>query len=191
MRAVHVRENLAGLRLQGEELDRVVREALGAELVATIEASPRLRWLPLQIDIRMTHLVYEHGGDEVLRARCQQALLASGETPLMRGFITAGLRIFRGNPGSLFKLARRGYSQIYRNAGSLEVEPRDDTSVFLVGQDFPDIIRSDRIYLQGVGEAIAAVTSFVRFRCTSTLQRDAGSVRWVMQWRPMDPVEAL
>lgn len=184
MRAMHVRENLEGLRNLGEEIDAKVRARLGEETVTEIETAPSSKWLPLQLDVELSRLVYEHAGHDAFVDWSRSAVLESAKSPLLRGFIRAGLRLFGGNPGSLIRLARRGYHQLFREAGTLEVEPLREDAVRVVGLEFPPLLVEEPIYLEGIGESIAVLPHFVRHEGSSELHIEGQRVAWTISWRP-------
>jgi len=183
MRAVHVRQNLEGVCDLGEDVDARVRAGLGEAQVAEIETAPRSKWLPIEVDVELSRLVHAHAGHQAFVDWSRAAMVASAETPLLSGFVRAGLRLFGGNPGSLIRLARRGYEQIFRDAGALSVEPRREDSVRVVGVDLPAQIVDEPLYLEGIGESIAALPLLVGFEGFSQLCVRGTDVAWTITWR--------
>ncbi len=184
MRAMHVRENLEGVVALGEDVNARVRQALGSERVVQIETAPRSKWLPLEVDVELSALVYEHAGRQAYLDWSRAAILASAESPLLSGFLRAGLRLLGGNPGSLIRLARRGYQQIFRDAGSLCIEPLRDDAVRVVGSNLPNVITDEPLYLEGIGESIAVLPQLVQHEGSSVLQVQGSDVEWTISWRP-------
>lgn len=185
MRAMQVRENLEGLRHLGEEIDGRVREQLGEKVVIEIETAPSSKWLPLQLDVELSRLVYEHAGRKAFIEWSRSAILESAKSPLLSGFIRAGLRLFGGNPGSLIRLARRGYHQLFREAGTLEVKQLREDAVRVVGLELPALLVEEPTYLEGIGESIAVLPQFVRHEGSSKLHVDGDQVHWDISWRPL------
>lgn len=184
MRAMMVRENLQSVITLGAEVDACVRGALGEPRVAEIESAPRSKWLPLELDVELSRLVHEHAGREAFVEWSRASLLASAQSPMLSSFIRAGLRLLGGNPGSLIRLARRGYQQIFRHAGALVIEPLRDDAVRVVGVDLPEIFLQVPLYLEGIGESIAVLPQLVHHHGASVLEVEAGAVSWTISWRP-------
>ncbi len=184
MRAVHVRQNLEGVQDLGAEVDARVRAELGEARVAEIETAPRSKWLPIEVDVELSRLVHTHAGHQAFVAWSRASILASAETPLLSGFIRAGLRLLGGNPGSLIRLARRGYQQIFRDAGGLAVEPLREDAVRVVGIDLPPLLVDEPVYLEGIGESIAVLPHLVKHEGSSVLHVSGGDVAWTITWRP-------
>lgn len=183
MRAMQVRENLEGLAALGEEVDASIRAKLGSQRVELIETATRSKWLPLQIDIELSRLVDEAVGRAAFIRWSQAAIMASADSPLLSGFVRAGLRLLGGNPGSLIRLAQRGYPQLLRNAGSLRVDPLRDDAVRVVGIDLPQMMLDQPLYLEGIGASIAVLPHFVRHVGEATLEVEGAAVSWVIEWR--------
>lgn len=182
MRAAHVRENLKTLDAFSDELASEVRARLRPELVEVIENAPRSAWLPLQHDIELSAKVAEVGGYEMCMQWCRSSLEATAQTPLLRGFFSAGLRLFGANPGHLLRLVQRGYPTIYRDAGSMTCEPLRDDAVRIRGHDLPRMLLDDKLYLEGIGESISIVPYLVKYEASSTLEVDGDQVSWVISW---------
>lgn len=185
MRAMHVRENLAGVRHIGEDIDALVRAELGKKALNEIETAPRSKWLPLQLDVELSRLVYEHAGRQGYFDWSRRAALESAKSPLLSGFLRAGLRLFGGNPGSLIRLARRGYQQFFRNAGALKIEPMREDAVRVIGIALPKILLEEPTYLEGIGETIAVLPQFLRHEGFSELHIDDDQVSWTIAWQPL------
>ncbi len=184
MRAMQVRENLEGVSSLGEEIDARVRARLGEQLIEEIETAPRSKWLPLEVDVELSRLVHEQAGRQAFIDWSRSAVMESAKSPLLSGFLRAGLRLFGGNPGSLIRLSQRGYQQFFRNAGSLIVEPLRDDAVRVLGVGLPKILVEEPIYLEGIGESIAVLPHFVRHEGFSELHVEGGDVAWTISWRP-------
>ncbi len=186
MRAMQVRENLEGLAALGEDVEASVRGQLGEAWVELIETATRSRWLPLEIDITLSRLVDQEVGRAAFLEWSQAAIMSSAESPLLSGFLRAGLRLFGGNPGSLIRLSQRGYQQIFRDAGSLVVEPLREDAVRVVGHDLPRQMIDEPLYLEGIGASIAVLPHFVRNVGNATLEVDGDAVSWVVSWTPRE-----
>ncbi|UJR85849.1 hypothetical protein [Sandaracinus amylolyticus] len=151
MRAAHVQENLRSLERLGSDVAARVREAIGPESVAEIEGALRTSWLPAALDVALTGALGRTLGDEAVRRWSREALIASASTPLLRGFVATAMRTL-GTSRAVLRWAPRAWDTIYRNAGELRHEARDDGSVVLVYEG-PRELAGDDTYLVGIAGA--------------------------------------
>ncbi|MGH1342835.1 MAG: hypothetical protein ACRBN8_14835 [Nannocystales bacterium] len=186
LRAAQIRENLAWVSEYGPELDALVRGGLGPRRVHQIEGAKRMAWLPVELDICLAELMYTHGGPELFELRSRNAMLATAKSPILHGFLEAGLRMLGTTPSGVAKLAPRGYSHMYRNAGAIEVEVYDD-SVSIHGHDFPAMMTESHAYITGLGAAFSAIPEYVGYAGHYQLHQDSSELRWDLTWSKRVP----
>ncbi len=181
LRAAQVRENLEWVSEYGPELDAAIRGELGPDRVHQIESAKRMAWLPVELDICLAELMHTHAGPEPFEQRSRNAMLATAKSPILRGFLEAGLRLLGTTPSNVAKLAPRGYSHMYRNAGAIEVEVHAD-SVSIYGRDLPAMMTDSHVYLTGIGAAFSAIPEYVGYEGRYQLHQDSTDVRWELTW---------
>ena len=110
--------------------------------------------------------------------------LASAEKPLLRSFFRAGVRLLGGSPGSLIRLAQRGWQQIYREAGSLVVEPLEQEAARVRGVDLPEAMLRAPFYLDGIGAVLGVLPHFVGRVGHAVFEVEGGAFTWTVTWSP-------
>jgi hypothetical protein len=141
-------------------LDPALRERVRARLApatrTALEHKSRLGWLPVEVDVELTHAIYAELGAGRARESFRHNLAAALETPILRSLAHGALRLFGPSPERLFSWAPRLWAQIYRDAGGMRFASEADGVARLELFDLPEPIAASRDYLDGVAGAIAA-----------------------------------
>src|SRR5262245_34064570 len=99
-------------RLPLEDRD-VIRASVPAEHWAAIESAGLLGWVPLQLNLDCTRAVAARLEAERTHGFFRELLLATTETPLLRGFVQAVLRVAVPDPGSYLPWLSRGFELVF------------------------------------------------------------------------------
>ncbi len=171
-----------------------VRARLAPETVTTLERSSRIAWLPIEVDVELTHAIYAELGAGRAHELFRRNLSAALDTPILRSLAQGALRLFGASPARLFSWAPKAYAQIYRDAGEMRFEADAPGSARLELSLLPPAIAESRDYLDGVAGAIAAGFDFMDLKGEVTVERfDPPGRRacFRLTWEDDEPAEAL
>lgn len=146
-----------------DTIDRVDAD-LGARVLArlrpetrrALELASAVSYVPVEIDVEVTERLFDEAGAtracEVLR----ENLSISLETPLLSALVSGALRLFGRVPARVLGWASKMWSQIYRDAGTMEwVAEAPETGRFEL-RDLPACVATSRPYLVGFAAAMSA-----------------------------------
>lgn len=172
-----------------------VRARLAPETLARLEESSRLAWLPVEMDVELTHAVYAELGAGPAREAFRRNLSSAIDTPVLRSLAHGALRIFGASPARLFGWAPKVYAHIYREAGAMRFESEGAGAARLELFELPPAIAGSRDYLDGMAGSIAAGFDLMELKGEVTVERldPAGrraSFRLVWE-EEEEPVESL
>ncbi|HEX8441575.1 hypothetical protein, partial [Archangium sp.] len=115
--------------------------AVPPELLSLIESTPRLGWVSLQENIKLSDALHQTLGDPGFRdffAGVSDRMLAY---PLLRSFFDGAIRLFGLTPQALLKWSTYAWQQAFRDCGKLVYHPRREAAdrghVQMVLEDFP------------------------------------------------------
>jgi hypothetical protein len=172
-----------------------VRARLAPATLATLEASSRLAWLPIEVDVELTHAIYAELGAGRARELFRSSLAQALETPILRSLVQGALKLFGATPERLFGWAPKAYAQLYRDAGEMRFERDEPGSARLELFGLPPAVVGSRDYLDGMGGAFAAGFDVMGVKGEVTLERldaSAGTAGFRLLWEdPDEPVESL
>ncbi len=163
-----VQGTLAGLEPATQER---VRERLSVATLATLERSSRLAWLPIEIDVEVTHAIYAELGSGRAHELFRRNLSAALDTPILRSLAQGALRLFGASPTRLFGWAPKVYAQLFRDAGQMRFESDEPGSARLELSRLPAAVAESREYLDGVAGSIAAGFDFMGRKGEVTIER--------------------
>lgn len=174
VRASLLHSNLKALSLLGPDVEREVRARLRPEILAAIEGSARVTWLPLSHDIELSEAVYDVAGGERMFAFGRDALLDTIEAPLLKPIVDGAVRLFGLTPVRFFKLAPRVWPQLYRGAGELRIDESGPGEVRIVNVDAPpEMTEAGEGVPLGVAGAFSAVLAVTRVNGSVVVERVA------------------
>lgn len=180
MRASHLASNVKALDALGDEASARIRERC-AKPIATIEASIRTAWLPLELDVSLTGAVEEIAGLERARRWGRDAIAESGRGPLLGPILTA-LRRVGLSPHAALRRVPYGWTLIYRHCGAPRYERVDEGAAAIVVDGVPEAMREPS-YLRGIAAALDGVVELGGGVETFTeLSVDGDVVRFDCRW---------
>jgi hypothetical protein len=172
-----------------------VRARLAPATLATLEGSSRLTWLPIEIDVELTHAVYAELGAGRARELFRSSLSNALEAPILRSLVQGALKLLGATPERFFGWAPKAYAQLYRDAGAMRFERDEPGSARLELSGLPPAVAGSRDYLDGMGGAVAAGFDVLGVKGEVTLERldvSAGTAGFRLLWEdPEEPVESL
>lgn len=152
MKASHIQENVRALAQLGPEREREARARISAATMDAVMSANRVAWLPIEYDVEITEAVGSLGASAT-RDWSREAMLKTIDGPLFRAFVTGALNLFGSAAGMYLRLFVRGYSQIYRHCGTLQLIDEDVNSLTLRLVDAPASILKSEAYLEGLAGA--------------------------------------
>jgi hypothetical protein len=170
-----------------------VRARLSPETLATLQRSNRLAWLPIEIDVELTHAIYAELGAARAHELFRRNLSAALDTAILWSLAQGALRLFGASPARFFGWAPKVFAQIYRDAGEMRFELDEPGSARLELSALPPPVAQSRDYLDGVAGAIAAGFDFMGLKGEVTIERhhpEKRSARFRLSWEDDDPSEA-
>jgi hypothetical protein len=172
-----------------------VRARLAPETLATLEGSSRLTWLPIEVDVEVTHAIYAELGAGRARELFRSSLSNALEAPILRSLVQGALRIFGATPERFYGWAPKVYAQLYRDAGEMRFERDEPGSARLELSRLPPAVTASRHYLDGMAGAVAAGFDVLGVKGEVTLERldvSASTACFRLAWEePDEPIEPL
>jgi hypothetical protein len=171
-----------------------VRARLAPETAATLERSGRLAWLPIEVDVELTHAIYAELGAGRAHELFRRNLSSALDTPILRSLAQGALRLFGASPARLFAWAPKAYAQIYRDSGDMRFETDAPGSARLELSLLPPAIAQSRDYLDGVAGAIAAGFDLMALKGEVTIERfdpPGRRASFRLTWEDDEPLESL
>jgi hypothetical protein len=133
-----------------------VRARLQPDTRRALELASAVSYVPVEIDVEVTERLFDEAGAtracEVLR----ENLSISLEAPLLSALVTGALRVFGRAPARVLGWTPKLWSQIYRDAGTLEWVPEGPEAGRFELRDLPACIAASRPYLVGIAAAMNA-----------------------------------
>lgn len=175
-----IAERLAGERVQE------LHDAIGPESLAEIRSAIGTAWLPLEVDIALSHAVEATCGPESDLERARQSLTASMDQKLLRPFIEGVRKVFGLSPKGLLKTSRRAWSSLYRDAGRPRFVDLGANAAALDYEEMPDAVLASEVYLRAIAGAFHALLDLAGVEgevFVEALDPRARSVRFRVTWR--------
>ena len=171
-----------------------VRARLAPESLAVLERSSRLAWLPIEIDVELTHAIYVELGAGPAHELFRRNLAAALDSPILRSLAQGALRLFGASPERVFAWAPKAYTQIYRDSGTMRFQSEGAGVARLELSELPPAIATSRNYLDSVAGSIAAGFDLMGVKGEVEIERF--DLLWRracfrLDWEDDEPVEAL
>lgn len=138
---------------QEPEAMAAVREAVDADVLATMRAASRLAWVDAAPFDRLKE-VHLHTVGEDPYVQFWRAYMASvGQNPLFKALFEGGRRIFGATPASLVKWMPRGWAVSTRACGSFDVDASEHSATITIA-DAPACARMRATGLSSKGTVL-------------------------------------
>ncbi|KIG14517.1 hypothetical protein DB30_06744 [Enhygromyxa salina] len=185
IRAIQVVHSLRALELvSGGEHERALRR-MRPESLARIRDARRFDWLPVALDVELSHAVADEFGPVVAAARSRQSLGQSTGTPLLRPFIDGVVKLFGLEPSSMFRQVPLGWNAVYRDAGRMRYEVSSGADRSLIYEDVPVVILESRVYLDAIASALHSLLDLCNADGAievATIDRERARVQLRVTW---------
>lgn len=121
-RGTSMKNKLASLLEAEREFREPVLADFGQASVDDVQAASGLAWLDIDYDARLSRLLVEHHGAEGGRRIAHECVVRNFRGTLLGPLVRAAVRLFAKDPGRGFLWVPRGWGQMFRNAGEVNVE---------------------------------------------------------------------
>jgi hypothetical protein len=154
--ATFVRSTLDTIDRHDAALGARVRARLAPTTVATLASASAVSYVPVELDVEVTECLFAEAGAGTACDVLRENFSISLDSPLLSALVHGALRLFGRSPGRVLRWSSRMWSQLYRDAGSVEWIDDGPTSGRLEMRDLPACIAGSRPYLVGMAAAIDA-----------------------------------
>ncbi len=166
-----------------------VLEAGAPDTVAAVAAAGRMRWLPIEHNLRTVSVL--------CRARSQRPALElladcvheQFDTPLWKPFVSGAVRLLGRDPAHLGRWIPKAFSVVFRDCGHFAVEPTGNAELRVTLSEIPDLLLGERLWLSSLGvgmRPIFAVCGLDGVAEQVDLDRNARTARYRLAWK-VDP----
>lgn len=162
-----------------------VKHAMPQDAVDALLTSPPTAWLPVSQTRHLSEtLMREVGEAECLRMYRVYIRNDLVKTPVIRGLLEATIRLFGISPIPFLRGMIRGWSQLYRDFGELELAEHQDTHAVMVLRDAPAEVLQCRGYLLSLRAGILGLLDIARVdgAVEMSVNEAAREVRYHASW---------
>jgi hypothetical protein len=162
-----------------------IREAVPTDIWADIERTNPLGWLPAATNLMCTHAVAARLGTRGTHEFFANLMLSSFDTTLMRGLVTAVVRIAGRDLSQYLNWVSKGFGLLYRDCGDWAVIERGEGSASLEVRGLPPDFAKDRVWLESTASALGALFTLVGVQGAVVLRETdlaAGRAVYRLRW---------
>jgi len=185
VQAAYMKQFAARVHVLGAAGQRVVAADPG--LFREIDASSRMSWLPVELNVRMIDALYGALGPRRAREFQSDQITSQFGTPLWRSFVEGGVRLLGLDPGDMVRWLPSALGLIFRDCGGWSIERGDGSSAVLCAWGLPPVLSAHPHWLDSVAGGIHALFILCKTSGETELaQVDAGqgAARIVIRWKP-------
>ncbi len=151
-----VRSTLDTVARVDADLGARVRGRLLPETLRVLEHASAVSYVPVEIDVEVTERLFDEAGATRACEVLHENLSISLETPLLSALVSGALRLFGRVPARVLGWASKMWSQIYRDAGTMEWIPEEPAGGRFELRELPACVAASRPYLIGIAAAMNA-----------------------------------
>lgn len=137
--------------------DAAAIRAHGAQWIEAIDSAGAMEWLPVEANLDLTRSVASVLGPKRTHDFFEELTLASFQTPLMRGLVSAVVAFVGHDPGRYIDWMQKGFGMLFRDAGKWTVIERTDTVATLQVEDLPKACFEDAVWIDSVASSCHAL----------------------------------
>lgn len=183
VRVRHMRSMLEAVEHVGAA--EAIEASVGPETIRDIRESVVLGWLPMEVNVEITHAVRRILGPRRACDVFRAMVLREYQTSLFKPMIDSARRLMGLTPGTFVKLAPKGWGLVFRNVGS--PEPRDiaATEARLRISDLAPACVHDDVWIQAVRCSFTTAFDLTNTRGEVTIENadlERRSVEYVFRW---------
>jgi hypothetical protein len=162
-------------------------EAADPELVAEIEASARLSWLPIALNVRAVEAVVACFGEQRGVALLAECVYRQFDTPLWKKFVGGAMKLLGTEPGLLGRFLPEAIGLVFRDCGRWRIENTDECELALEVEGLPPALAAHALWLRSVATGLTPL--FMLCGCDGTselaeVDERARRARYRLRWKP-------
>jgi hypothetical protein len=161
-------------------------EAADPELVAEVEASARLSWLPVALNVRTVEAVAACFGEQRGIELLAECVYRQFDTPLWKKFVGGAMRLLGTEPGLLGRFLPGAIGLVFRDCGRWRIENTDECELTLEVEELPAALASHRLWLRSLATGLTPLFTLCGCDGTSELalaDERAGRARYRLRWK--------
>jgi hypothetical protein len=168
------------------EMDRKrIAAAVPDSFFHEIDESGMFAWLPFDRNLVLTRAVAGELGPRRTHDFFLSLMLASFQTPLLRGLVEAVLRLKGNDPTVMLQWVSKGFELMFKDAGTWRVVDRESRAAALEVLGLPADAVRDRVWLDSVASSLGALFTFADARgvvVVRDVEPERGRVVFRMRW---------
>lgn len=125
--------------------------------VSDVEKAGIISWLPLEANLALTRAVAHVLGPKRTHGFFEQLSFDSFQSPLLKGLVRSVVAMVGHDPGRYMEWMQKGFSLMFRDAGTWRVVEREPTLATLEVRGLPDACFEDDIWLDSVASSMNAL----------------------------------
>jgi hypothetical protein len=183
---IQARHTRASLEVLGElfpEAAPRVRARLSPLVQQAIDAAFRLDYLPVMVDLEVTHAIQDVVGPRGSRRVAREGLRRTLNGVMLRGLVRTAVALFGNTPPGLLKLAGRGYAQICRDCGELRLVSAGEREAEVRLERLPDELNLPS-YLDAMAGSLEAFFDLSEVDGEVHYDPWPGGARFTLRWTP-------
>lgn len=186
VRGKHVQEWLERMEREADPYRARFFELLPRETRAAIEGAPRLGWVPVDLHVRLSDVLFEAFGPKRAHDYYRRAFSDALRGPIFDGLVKTGVRILGMTPGVLLRWAHKGWEASFKDCGMVEGRVLGPGRGEMVYSGLPPVCIASTAWLESSqGSAYGALDLFsadgiVRIDMS---RRERGEMRLELEWR--------
>ena len=162
-----------------------IHAVTGSDIIAAIERSSRVDWLPVDLMLKLLEGTRLTLGLDAACAHWRRGTMRVFETPLVKPFASGAISLFHPSPSTALPLMPKLNRLLYRNIGTVAVVSVDAATSQIVHDDVPQAMRATKAWAPSLGASYLATLDFLR---VSDAKLDIGiegaRVTFTLRWKP-------
>jgi hypothetical protein len=162
-----------------------VRARVPPEDIEAVAQASGADWIPLSIDLNLTHAIHDHLGRAGFDAFFREHTLRSFSGPLLGPLATALFRMIGSDPAALAGWLPRGWGFIFRGCGRWVVEQTSKGRVQAWLDRSPAICIEDPVWIPSVAASLGAIVDRSQVPGgvhVMSIDRASGSAVFEIRW---------
>lgn len=165
-------------------------EAADPELVAELDGTPRLSWLPVAWNVRAVEAVAACYGEQRGIELLAECVYRQFDTPLWKKFVGGAMKLLGTEPSLLGRFLPEAIGLVFRDCGRWRVENTDDCELTLDVERLPAPLAAHRLWLRSI--AVGLTPLFTLCGCDGSselieVDEHAGRARYRLRWKAAEP----
>lgn len=164
---------------------RRIAQAVPDAFFQEIAAAGTFAWLPFEHNLVLTRAVANALGPRRTHEFFLALMLASLQTPLLRGLVEAVLRLKGNDLAVILQWVSKGFELMFKDAGAWHVGERESGAASLEVVGLPAGAVRDRVWLDSVASSLSSLFDVADVRGVTTVRDvdlDHGKAAFRLRW---------